>query len=202
VVKVAGVFGLSGVGKSWLISRYSGAHTVLHVQASQLLRDAKAAISGAVVTSEELRTGAVLDNQQLLIRAFATAGANAGAPIIFDGHCLIDSGNQLIAIPSEVIEALSVSGLVFVRSDASEIVARRRSDTARIRPLRSVEEISLHQQRAYFLCQGYAIRLNLNLHIVHAGDEKGFESAVNSIFDRCATRRIPRSPRLPTPKIG
>jgi adenylate kinase len=147
VVKVAAVFGLSGVGKGWLISRYASSHAVLHIQASQLLCEAKAAISGDVVTSEELRTGAVLDNQQLLTMAFATARANSVIPIIFDGHCLLDSSTQLIEIPAEVMEALSVSGLVFVRGDVQEIVGRRRRDTTRIRPLRSVEEISQHQLR-------------------------------------------------------
>jgi adenylate kinase len=184
MVKVAAVFGLSGVGKSWLISRYSRAHAVLHVQASQLLRDAKAAMSGAVVTSEELRTGAVLDNQQLLIRAFGTARANAVTPIIFDGHCLVDTGSQLIEIPTEVIEALSVSGLVFVQSDVHKIEARRRSDTTRIRPSRSVEEISLHQQRADSLCKEYAKRLNLDLYIVDAGDECSFAMAITSILQK------------------
>jgi adenylate kinase len=143
VVRVAAVFGLSGVGKSWLISRYASTNPVMHVQASQLLREAKAAISGAVITSEDLRTGPVLDNQQLLVSGFATARATAVMPIIFDGHCLIDSGTHLIEIPVEVIEALSVSGLVFIRTDAHAIVERRRNDTIRSRPLRSLEEILL-----------------------------------------------------------
>jgi adenylate kinase len=162
------------VGKSWLISRYASAHAATHVQASQLLRDAKAAITGAEVTSEQLRTGAVLDNQQLLIQAFAAARAAAIAPLIFDGHCLIDASSQLIEIPAEVIEALSMSGLVFVQSEPYEIAARWRRDTTRISPSRSAEEISLHQQRANSLCKEYANRLNLDLHIVKAGDEKGF----------------------------
>ena len=67
---VIAVFGLSGVGKSWLISRFAEGHEVLHLQASQLLKDAKAAVSGIVTTSEELRTGPVIDNQALLISAF------------------------------------------------------------------------------------------------------------------------------------
>jgi adenylate kinase len=182
VVKIAAVFGLSGVGKGWLISRYASSHAVLHIQASQLLCEAKAAMSGGVVTSEELRTGAILDNQQLLTMAFATARANAVIPIIFDGHCLVDSSTQLIEIPSEVIEALSVSGLVFVRGDVQEIVDRRKRDTTRIRPLRSVEEISQHQLRANSLCKEYAERLNLELQIVDAGDERRFAAVIASIL--------------------
>ena len=182
MVKVAAVFGLSGVGKSWLISRYAGTNAVMHVQASQLLRDAKASISGAIVTHEELRTGPVLNNQQLLTSRFAIVRATAVMPIIFDGHCLIDSGAHLVEIPVQIIEALSVSGLAFIRSDAQAILERRRSDTTRIRPLRSVEEIMLHQKRVNSLCEEYAMRLNLNLCVVEAGNEKGFASAMASIL--------------------
>ena len=181
MVDVAAVFGLSGVGKGWLISRYVSSHAVLHMQASQLLREAKVAISGGVVTPEELRTGAVLDNQGALIVAFATTRASAVIPIIFDGHCLVDSGSQLIEIPPE---ALSFSGLVFVRGDPQEIVARRRSDITRTRPLRSAEEISLHQLRAGSLCEEYAKRLKLDLHTVDAGDEGCFAGAIASILQR------------------
>ncbi len=184
MVKVAAVFGLSGVGKSWLISRYARLPAVLHIQASQLLCEAKATISGGVVTSEELRTGAVLDNQEFLTIAFATARASAVIPIIFDGHCLVDSGSQLIEIPTKVIEALSFSGLVFVQGDAQEIVARRRRDFTRTRPLRSAEEISLHQLRANSLCEEYAKRLKLDLHTVDAGDEGRFAGAIASIVQR------------------
>jgi adenylate kinase len=181
VVDVAAIFGLSGVGKGWLISRYVSSHAALHIQASQLLREA---ISGGVVTPEELRTGAVLDNQGALIVAFATTRASAVIPIIFDGHCLVDSGSQLIESPTEVIEALSFSGLVFVRGDPQEIVARRRSDITRTRPQRSAEEISLHQLRAGSLCEEYAKRLKLDLHTVDAGDEGCFAGAIASILQR------------------
>jgi len=54
MVDVVAVFGLSGVGKSWLISRFIAQNTYAHVQASQLMRGAKAALSGKPSTSEDL----------------------------------------------------------------------------------------------------------------------------------------------------
>jgi adenylate kinase len=182
MVKVIAVFGLSGVGKSWLISRFANGNPVAHVQASQLLREAKAALSGSVTTSEELRTGAVLDNQALLVRAFSAKIANATQPIIFSGHCVVDDGNQLLEIPAEVIAALSVSGLIFVQSQPTAIVERRLKDITRTRPARSVEEIEFHQNRAMSVCAEYAKRLRLGLHVVHAGDEGLFASVAASIL--------------------
>jgi adenylate kinase len=181
--KVAAVFGLSGVGKSWLISRYAAANAVMHIQASRVLQDAKATVSGAAVSSEELRTGAVLDNQQLLITGFATVRANAVLPIIFDGHCVIDSGSRLVEIPVDVIRLLSVSGLVFVRSCAQDIVEKRRGDKTRVRPLRTPAEILAHQQRAISLCEEYASHLHLDLYTVEAGDEERFATAIDLILN-------------------
>jgi hypothetical protein len=43
--EVVAVSGLSGVGKSWLVSRYASANAVVHIQASQLLQEAKAALA-------------------------------------------------------------------------------------------------------------------------------------------------------------
>jgi adenylate kinase len=71
MARVVTVFGLSGVGKSWMISRYAAAAYVAHIQASQLMREARAARVGQSVTSEDLRRGPVLDNQRLLTDAFA-----------------------------------------------------------------------------------------------------------------------------------
>lgn len=181
-IKLLAVFGLSGVGKSWLISRFASAHHVVHVQASQLLRDAKAAISGNVMISEELRTGPVLDNQALLTQAFSAIILDAVQPIIFDGHCVVDNGNQLVEIPVEFIVALSASGLSFVQSHPSAIIERRLKDVTRPRPARSVEEIELHQNRAMSVCAEYAKRLQLAIHVVDAGDEASFASAVTSIL--------------------
>jgi hypothetical protein len=42
----------------------------------------------------------------------------------------------------------------------------------------SVEEIILHQQHANLPCEKYAMRLNLNLCVVEAGDEKGSALAI------------------------
>ena len=104
-------------------------------------------------------------------------------PIIFDGHCVVDDGKQLVEIPVEVIAALSVSGLIFVQREPTAIVERRLKDITRTRPVRSVEEIELHQNQAMLVCEGYAKHLRLDLHVVPAGDEGSFASVVASILE-------------------
>ena len=183
MVKVAAVFGVSGVGKSWLIARFGEAASIAHAQASQLLRDARAEISGRLDSQEELRQGAVLDNQALLIEAFANFRLVATNPIIFDGHSVIDAGHQLVEIPVEIIRAIAPAGLIFIKDEPAAIVARRAHDTARPRPVRSESEILVHQNRARALCERYAEALDIRLTLVQAGDKAEFSSAIESILN-------------------
>jgi adenylate kinase len=176
---IVAVFGLSGVGKSWLIERYVAGMPLLHVQASQLLRDAKASLLGKSVTSEELRTGAVLDNQTLLIEAFARIRETARRPIVFDGHCVVDNGDELLEIPVEVVSLLAVSHIIFVEGPTRGIVERRAKDTTRVRPTRSEAELEHQQARAKSVCEAYSRRLGLSMSTVAAGDEERFARALD-----------------------
>jgi adenylate kinase len=182
MTKVVLVFGVSGVGKSWMISRYAAQAKVAHVQASQLMRDAKAAQIGNTVTSEDLRCGPVLDNQSLLIDAFIKVLATEARPIIFDGHCLVDAGEQLIEISVDVIRQLKPSGIVLVRAPAEEIVRRRESDVSRQRPTRTADALTVQQNRCVALCAAYAKELGIRFVQVDAGDEHGFARVVGDLL--------------------
>jgi adenylate kinase len=182
MAKVIAVFGLSGVGKSWMISRYAAATNVSHIQASRLMRDAKAALVGGPVTSENLRRGPVLDNQSLLTDAFAKVLATEARSIIFDRHCLIDAGEQPIEIPVDVIRQLQPSGIILVHAPADEIVRRRESDGARDRPVRTAEILAAQQDRCIVICTDYAEQLGIRLEQVRAADERGFAQSVSQFL--------------------
>jgi adenylate kinase len=171
---VVTVFGLSGVGKSWMISRYAAASNVAHVQASELMRDVRAALVGHVVTSEDLRRGPVLDNQSLLTDAFAKVLATEARPTIFDGHCLVDVGDQPIEIPVEIIRQLQPASIMFIYAPANEIVQRRENDTSRERPTRTADALAAQQARCVAICTNYAEQLGISFEQVRAGDERGF----------------------------
>jgi adenylate kinase len=179
---VVAVFGLSGVGKSWLTSRYAKRFGVLHVQASQLLRETKASLFGVNLTAEELRQGAVLDNQELLVRAFTNVRRTSVKPIIFDGHCVVDNGTDLIEIPSEIIVGLHILHIVFVEGPVEAIVERRLKDSDRVRPIRSVFDLGLHQHRAKEVCRNYSTSLGIPLTFVLAGDEDAFADVLSLVL--------------------
>jgi adenylate kinase len=179
MAKVIVVFGISGVGKSWMISRYAAAFNVAHIQASQLMRDAKTALVGKSVTSENLRRGPVLENQSLLTDAFTKVLAEEARPIIFDGHCLIDAGEYLVEIPVDVIRQLQPSVVMLVCAPPDEIMRRRESDTSRERPIRTVDALAAQQERCVAICRDYAERLGIKLEHVRAGDESRFAQLVS-----------------------
>lgn len=182
MAKVVAVLGLSGVGKSWMISRYAAIANVAHIQASQLMRDARAGREGRPVTSEDLRRGPVLDNQSVLTDAFAKGLATEARPIIFAGHCLIDVGEQPIEIPVDVIRRLQPSGIVLVHAPADEIVRCRESDTSRERPVRTVDALATQQDRCVAICTDHAEQLGIRFVQVRAGDERGLAQSVSQVL--------------------
>jgi adenylate kinase len=182
MAKVIAVFGLSGVGKSWMISRFTANTDVAHVQASHLMRDAIAARSGTTVTSEDLRRGTVLDNQAILVDAFSRTIATETRPIIFDGHCLVDAGDSVIEIPPDVIRQIMPAGIILIHAAANEIVTRRQNDISRHRPDRSAAELAAQQERCVKLCAEYGHGLGVEFAKVQSGDEDGFARTLRRLL--------------------
>ncbi|MFJ7436083.1 ATP-binding protein [Methylorubrum thiocyanatum] len=176
--KVTLVFGLSGVGKSWLCTRFAQRGEALHVSASGLLRAAKERMTGQATTSEQLRTGAVLSNQDLLVKEFNRLRETSVHQILFDGHNLIDAGDQIIEVPFEIIASLRPDGMIFVRSDADVIRQRRSLDLDRERPVRDTVTLEQHQQRGISLARDHAEALGVPIAIIEAGDELAFLHAL------------------------
>jgi len=177
------VFGISGVGKTYLISRFLLLNAgFLHVQASSLI---KIGLQQPSVDSNTLRTATALkiaDNQLALIGAFnATKSANPDRHIIFDGHSVIDNDSGLVDIDIAVIKALEPGLIAFVEDDVGAILERRRSDVGRKRPDRSVHELEAHQVRAKLVCTGYAEKLDVRMVSFNTNDIAGFASCVLSL---------------------
>lgn len=172
------VFGLSAAGKTWLCSRFVERNAFVHVSASALLRRAADVFPGESTTSEKLRSGPILDNQRVLVAEFERLRASEQRPILFDGHNVVDDGTRLVEIPLAVVRQLHPNGIVFVRAETKDICERRARDTSRTRPLRTEETLGEHQEIALALAHSHAAELHIRLHVVQAGDEAAFSSAI------------------------
>lgn len=170
--KVIAVFGISGVGKTFLVSRFvADQQAFQHLQAGELIRDAIRMTPGS---PESLRTAAVervLNNQEFLVSAFARfREENPLTHVIFDGHSVIDNDSCLLDIPVDVVRRLDPDRLVFIQDSPEKILQRRAADDSRVRPIRSSDELGRHQDRAWMVCQEYAQTLSLPLDLVPADD--------------------------------
>lgn len=178
---VIAVFGISGVGKTWLASRLAAKRGMRHVQAGELMRQAREVLEGRPTTAEDLRKGPVLDNQTLLLLAFNEVRAAERRHIIFDGHSVVDTGTGLVEVPVAVIEGLCPGGIVFIRDEPHNIAVRRSDDPLRRRPQRSAAELAQHQRLALKVCEQYCAELNIPIVVVVSGDLDALDRAVRSI---------------------
>lgn len=142
------ILGLSGVGKSTLIGRIRDTVPLLHLQASGLIKAEQAHRDSSPDSSEALRTGAVIDNQSLMIAAYKREDAATDLPIVFDGHSIIDGRDGLIEIPASVFAELELDAIFYMAADPHLIAERRRADVSRERPDRDVPTLEHHQKLA------------------------------------------------------
>ena len=175
-----GVFGVSGVGKTFLISGFVRDNPeFIHVQASSLI---KTALKNSKLTSENLRSlnpSGILENQGLLAAAFATTRENYPDKfVLLDAHSVIDSDNGLIHVSCNDIAGLRLSHLVFLRDSPESIISRRAKDAERLRPNRTQEQIAHYQSAALDQCQSYARQLQMPLNLVSPDDSEGFSIAL------------------------
>lgn len=177
-MRVAAVLGISGVGKSSLIAAVAHHVNLLHLTASGLI---KAQLAQAQ-TSEQLRAGPVVNNQQLMLREFARRAAAAEQPlIVFDGHNLIDTPTGFVDIPDTVFAALNLNALVFIEDAPETIAGRREADRSRPRPLRSTGELAGQQERAKHMAARVAGELGIPFLVVRSGDVAGLRGVLEAL---------------------
>jgi adenylate kinase len=143
------LLGLSGVGKSTLIRQLNAVAPVVHLQASALIKGEQSHRAQQPSSSEALRGGPVLANQNLLVAAFEREAAAVSLPIILDGHSIIDGRDGIVEIPSSVFAALGLSTICFLSVHPGVIAARRLGDKTRTRPFLDLESIAQHQAMAW-----------------------------------------------------
>lgn len=171
-MKVVAVVGLSGVGKTRVLKELSEKIPFLHLQASQIIKNEQVRRHGSPSTSEQLRSGQIIDNQRLLISGFEYQTANCDSLVVFDGHVVIDAGSSIIEIPSSIFKALKCESLVVLTDDPSDLVRRRLADRTRVRPLRSRLQIERQQTRMIEVAQRIACELSIPCCVLSIGDGK------------------------------
>lgn len=181
--QLACVFGVSGVGKTTLISQFVREHSSWHaLSASNLL-------SG--VTNQRAERLRLLDraeieaNQLLLVEAIQRRRRLSGeaANWLLDAHSVINNDRELVQVPTEIVARLGPSLLIFTYANASQILTQRASDPRRGRAPASIEQIESEQELALLVCRQYSQELQIRLHQISADDPVGFDAALTQKND-------------------
>lgn len=177
-MKTVAVVGLSGVGKTTLIRQAAKSVPLLHIQASTLIKLEQEFRAGQVGSSEQLRLGPVLDNQALMLAAYARLTQGVRSLIVFDGHTVIDGAKGPICIPADVFKALGCVSMVFLWEEPELIAQRRAADHLRDRPALGLDVLRSHQQLAEEVGRAICRELEIPLNLIEGSDQFAFNECL------------------------
>ena len=159
--------GISGVGKTTFLRKFSEQMVFQHVTGGSLISEAKnAALDGR----DDLRHYDLDENQRLLIEGFALARDTYAELIIVDGHVVIDDGKGLAKISCDVFKALGVMAMVHLEADPTRIAENRSKDTARSRPRYDADMLGQHQEMSRRHAHCIAEELGIDFYIVRQNE--------------------------------
>lgn len=165
------ISGLSGVGKTFVIEKLvSESDSYFHLSAGSLIKKRLANLDRDQL--RELEKNSILANQYLMTEQFKVElnTIDKKFSIIFDAHMVIDNDQELIEIPYNVFEQLSPTRIIFLTDEAEIIMKRRKFDSTRKRPIRTIAEIIEQQNRSIMLAQDYSKKLSISFIEIKSGD--------------------------------
>ncbi len=138
-----------------------------HVTGGSLI----AAARNATLDGRDTMRYADLDeNQRLLVEGFSLARDPGAELIIMDGHVVIDSGEGLTKISSDVFRALDVKAIVHLEADSPRLAQNRSRDTFRSRPRYDSDILKMHQDISRSHARSIASNLRIDFYIVEHHD--------------------------------
>lgn len=163
--------GISGVGKSWMLSRAMKSLPGQVLSASALIAHELGRIDpSGDIKQDRLRELDITANQTLLSRGVKRAIDPAAERVVLDAHTLIDTPHGLTSIATEVFERINPDMFVFVAGAPEDILAHRSRDDSRKRPQRTLEELAEQQSAAQLRTEEIATQLRIPLNTIEAGD--------------------------------
>jgi len=176
---IAAVVGLSGVGKSTLLTQVAATVTFQYLQASALIREERQS-ANSHLTIDQLRSFDLDENQVLLVNAFRRVGNPAGL-IVLDAHAAIEQNETLILVRPDVFQAIGINSMVYLTEESAEIARRRLSDTKRQRQIKSAEQINCAQEQVLQHAKDICTALSISISIFRSSDHLAVTHFLQSI---------------------
>lgn len=171
--KVIAITGISGVGKTTFVRKLAERIAFQHLTGGSLIARAQA---GTTISRDALRLFDLDENQSLLVEGFMAARDQSAATVIFDGHAVIDGPSGLAKIPASVFEALNISLMVHLETDASAIQCNRTRDPDRMRPALSPTILQDHQIHSRRHAMAIARALNIDCLVIRTEEISRLEA--------------------------
>ncbi|MFZ2587127.1 MAG: AAA family ATPase [Alphaproteobacteria bacterium] len=156
------VFGLPAVGKTTLIGGFISHNPAwFRISGGDLIKQGMSEADRDSLRVQGI--GQVEENQIVLINNFHKTLVNTpNKNILFDGHCLVNTGGKLYTIPTHVIQSISPNKIILLDADTPIIIARRLQD--KLRPNRekeTEEEVNKRRMLSMNVCQTYGKELDI-----------------------------------------
>jgi adenylate kinase len=165
--RVIAFTGISGVGKTTFLKKLAALTAFQHVTGGSLIAAAR---DVAPDVRDTMRHADLDENQRLLVQGFALARDPTIGLIIMDGHVVIDAGESLTKISSDVFKAIDVATMVHLEAEPGCIAKNRSLDASRSRPSYGPETLSQHQNVSRTHAQSIAKTLQIEFHVVTHSD--------------------------------
>lgn len=165
--RIVAFTGISGVGKTTFLRRLAELINFQHVTAGSLIATARKVVQEA---RDSIRYADLEENQRLLIDGFLLTRDPNSNLIIIDGHVVVDDGEELSKVSSEVFRELEISLMVHLECDPARIASNRNDDTSRIRPAYTLDVLGKHQLTSRYHAQSIADVLGVPIYIVTQND--------------------------------
>ena len=163
--RVIAFTGLSGAGKSTLIKKLTASIPLEHLQASALIKEGRHSSGDTTIEQDQLRLVDIDENQKFLIRGFRIKASTNTGLVILDGHTVIERDDGLTRIDARVFGAIGIECMIFLVEDPQVIAERRRNDTARKRPVPSIDDLRTIQETARHHALAICQTLGVQLHV-------------------------------------
>jgi adenylate kinase len=140
-----GIFGLSGVGKTYLASKFTECRDdYILTRASLLIKE-----GNQEIRYDHLNRNNVNTNQLALLAGFESfKKRHEKSNIIIELHNLIETPEGPVPINNSVFEKLGLDAVCFISKEAKEILHQRRLDGERKRSSATEMEIASYQDQA------------------------------------------------------
>lgn len=178
--RVYALTGISGVGKTTFLSAVKKFIEFQHLTGGSLIAKAREA---SIEDRDDLRKLDVDENQMLLLSGFRISRDPNAECVIFDGHVVIDTGNAIESIQTEVFRQLDIHAMVHLEAEAMDIVRNRQFDRSRSRPEHSQDVLSQHQQMSRARAREVAEALGIEFLIVRHADVEMFANKLSALRD-------------------